>query len=30
MTRYVIGLDVAVWLARGEVVLCGDHRVLAF
>ena len=29
MTRYVIGPDVAIHLARGEAVIPGEHRVLA-
>jgi predicted nucleic acid-binding protein len=29
MTRYVIGLDVAMHLARGEAVISDDHQILA-
>jgi predicted nucleic acid-binding protein len=29
MTRYVIGPDVAIRLARDEAVICGEHQILA-
>jgi predicted nucleic acid-binding protein len=29
MTRYVIGPDVAIRLARDEAVICGGHQILA-